>query len=139
MLKNEYEKIKLEFENSLLSLLVAKNLLHILSSDDEFCKKYEANHLFDFGLINRVDKATVDFGKLIEEHFSNPPLSWDEIKRAEPVFDDEEFGWIFIKYKDPSSKSFEYVDVDGGTGWIKYKENRFYKKEPVEVAVWKGY
>ena len=139
MLKNEYEKIKLEYENSLLSLLVAKNVLHILSSDEEFRKKFETKHIFDFDLINRVDKATVDFGKLIDEHFGNPPLPWDELKIAEPVFDDEEFGWIFIKYKDPSSKQLEYVDVDGNTGWMNYKENRFYKKETVDVAVWKGY
>lgn len=100
--------------------------------------KQETEKYADDSLMRRFNKAVHTFARLIDEHFSNPSLSWDELKIAEPVFDDEEFGWVFIKYKDPSSKQLEYVDVDGNTGWMDYKENRFYKKEPASIATGEG-
>lgn len=65
------------------------------------------------------------FKSLIEEHFDNPPLKFEELKEEMWVWDNKEkryskiesFAWIQIYF-------YDYTDV--------FKENRFYRKQVEE-------
>lgn len=71
--------------------------------------------------------------KLIEEHFSNPPLKFEELKEGMWVWDnkdkaymkiesvcDKDWVWLYI-----DSSEREHIDE-------LYEPNRFYRKEVVE-------
>lgn len=73
--------------------------------------------------------------QLIEEHFSNPPLEWEEIKVNDVIFDKELKETIKIKDKfifdDIKNITFEIFGSNrtyAGT----YEEKRFYRKEVQE-------
>lgn len=72
---------------------------------------------------------------LIQEHFSNPPLEWEEIKVNDVIFDKELKETIKIKDKfifdDIKNITFEIFGSNrtyAGT----YEEKRFYRKEVQE-------
>lgn len=72
---------------------------------------------------------------LIEEHFSNPPLEWEEIKVNDVIFDKQLKETIKIKDKfifdDIKNITFEIFGSNrtyAGT----YEENRFFRKEVQE-------
>ena len=74
--------------------------------------------------------------ELIKEHFSNPPLEWEEIKVNDVIFDKEIKETIKIKDKfifdDIKNISFEIFGSNrtyAGT----YEEKRFYRKEVKNV------
>ena len=71
--------------------------------------------------------------ELIKEHYENPPLKIEEIKKYEPVFDNEELGWIFVSKINKVAKCIFCLDVDGNRHVINFKEKRFYKKEVKDV------
>lgn len=98
---------------------------------DALCDLYNRIYGEDYSYEKEFDVLS----DLIDEHFSNPPLLFDEIKTKEPVFDNEEFGRILIKYKYPYKQFLEFASIDGDTGWVEYKENRFYKKKTLSVVV----
>lgn len=70
--------------------------------------------------------------QLIDEHFDNPPLKIEEIKKYEPVFDNENLGWILVSNINKVAKYILCLDVDGNRHVINFKENRFYRKEVQE-------
>ena len=62
--------------------------------------------------------------QLINEHFDNPPLKFEELHENMWVWDNEDKEWCkFI-----SEHLFEYMDGYGGV----FEENRFYRKEVKE-------
>lgn len=69
---------------------------------------------------------------LIHAHFENPPLKFEELKIAEPIWENEKLGWIFIKYIIKPSRELCCVDVDGKIWTLKYEPNRFYRKQVKE-------
>ena len=96
--------------------------------------------LMDFELINRDGDQSYSAFKsaqrdvkilwqLIHEHFENPPLKIEEIKKYEPIFDNEDLGWIFVSNINKLAKCISCLDVDGDRHVINFKENRFYRKE----------
>ena len=79
-------------------------------------------------------KAKEDYytlNSLIEEHFSNPPLKFDELNKSYPIYDNDEIvcGWKFIYMIDKQYKQLLLIDEEGNGGWVNYEENRFYRKE----------
>ena len=71
---------------------------------------------------------------LIEEHFDNPPLKWDELNKGYPIYDNDEIvcGWKFIYMIDKEYKQLLLIDEEGNVDWVNYEENRFYRKEVQE-------
>lgn len=72
--------------------------------------------------------------QLIREHFSNPPLKFDELNKGYPIYDNDEIvcGWKFIYMIDKEYKQLLLIDEEGNVDWVNYEENRFYRKEVQE-------
>lgn len=104
----------------------------------EECENALANILCNIG-VARSDyrtsgKAKEDYHtlkSLIEEHFSNPPLTWEELKECNVVYDKKlkkyrlinellEDGFIYFTYT-TDTRIGEY-----------YEPNRFYRKQVEE-------
>lgn len=80
------------------------------------------------------DEDTNVISKLIEEHFSNPPLTFEELKEDMWVWDKKFNQWIQIDETWSSYKKFINVWI---VGWdllqtIEYEPDRFYRKEVKE-------
>lgn len=107
----------------------------------EECINALENILFNVG-VARSDyrtsgKAKEDYctlNSLIEEHFSNPPLKFDELNKSYPIYDNDEIvcGWKFIYMIDKQYKQLLLIDEEGNVGWVNYEPNRFYRKEVVQ-------
>lgn len=87
-----------------------------------------------YGAMSRVRKDLDILNKLIHEHFSNPPLKFDELNKGYPIYDNDEIvcGWKFIYMIDKEYKQLLLIDEEGNVGWVNYEENRFYRKEVQE-------
>ena len=74
---------------------------------------------------------------LIEEHFSNPPLKFEELNKGYPIYDNDEIvcGWKFIYMIDKEYKQLLLIDEEGNVNWVNYEENRFYRKEVVQEGI----
>ena len=75
---------------------------------------------------------------LIEEHFDNPPLKFDELKEGMWVWDSQ-LKWFFrISICNVKIENFEYIKFfkvekyEGGSMLMFYEPNRFYKKKVKE-------
>lgn len=93
-----------------------------------------------YGAMSRVRKDLDILNKLIHEHFSNPPLKWEEIKEHDFVFDKDFNGlggeWLKVYMKHITNYG-EKVLTCGACGSDEaqtrsYKEDRFYRKEVQE-------
>lgn len=71
---------------------------------------------------------------LIQEHFDNPPLKFEELNKGYPIYDNDEIvcGWKFIYMIDKEYKQLLLIDEEGNVNWVNYEENRFYRKEVQE-------
>ena len=72
--------------------------------------------------------------KLIEEHFDNPPLKWEELKEGMFVWDNKHHTYIKI---DRIWESYNKAIYFYAIGWeccenTEYEPNRFYRKEVKE-------
>lgn len=110
----------------------------------EFCREVMRESIERNGeIINPVssfDKAMVMFARLIDEHFDNPPLKFEELEVGMWVWDNELRMYFLIKGKFNitvgSYKVLEIItsNLSNGT-WhyntchIYYQENRFYRKQ----------
>ena len=107
----------------------------------EQCENALTNILCNIG-VARSDyrtsgKAKEDYHtikSLIEEHFSNPPLKFEELNKSYPIYDNDEIvcGWKFIYMIDKEYKQLLLIDEEGNVNWVNYEENRFYRKEVQE-------
>lgn len=90
----------------------------------------------EYGLFGRcayVDQIEI-LKNLIYEHFSNPPLMFEELNKGYPIYDNDEIvcGWKFIYMIDKEYKQLLLIDEEGNVNWVNYEENRFYRKEVQE-------
>ena len=89
-------------------------------------------------LINPVgifNRALVTFARLIHEHFSNPPLKFEELKEGMFVWDNKHHTYIKI---DRIWESYNKTIYFYAIGWeccenTEYESNRFYRKEVQDV------
>ena len=49
-----------------------------------------------YGAMNGVRKDLDILNKLIHEHFSNPPLKWEELENGKPIWDNKNKEWLFV-------------------------------------------
>lgn len=87
--------------------------------------------------INRghsIDEDSNLLTLLIMEHFSNPPLKFDELNKGYLIYDNDEIvcGWKFIYMIDKEYKQLLLIDEEGNVDWVNFEENRFYRKEVQE-------
>ena len=73
--------------------------------------------------------------QLINEHFENPPLKFEELKEGMWVWDNQ-LKWFFkvvicnVKVEGYESlKMFKVENYEGGSTLTLYEPNRFYRKE----------
>lgn len=104
----------------------------------EECENALNNILCNIGVARsdyrKSGKAKEDYHtlkSLIEEHFSNPPLKFEELNKGYPIYDNDEIvcGWKFIYMIDKEYKQLLLIDEEGNVNWVNYEENRFYRKE----------
>ena len=100
----------------------------------EHFEKCYWNQDCSYGAMSRVRKDLDILNKLIHEHFSNPPLKFDELNKGYPIYDNDEIvcGWKFIYMIDKEYKQLLLIDEEGNVYWVNYEENRFYRKEVQE-------
>lgn len=78
---------------------------------------------------------------LIEAHYKNPPMQWDDIKEDEPIYDNKAKRWImvinkrnlsnkFFKRKTPLFFAFNTLWCD--TDSYEYEDNRYFRREVLE-------
>ena len=87
-----------------------------------------------YGAMNGVRKDLDILNKLIHEHFSNPPLKWEELKEGIFVWDNKNHTYIKI---DRIWESYNKAIYFYAIGWeccenTEYEPNRFYRKEVQE-------
>lgn len=72
--------------------------------------------------------------ELIEEHFDNPPLKWEELKEGMWIWDSKECEYIFIDrlwISDSNKKMMIYKGLESQVK-SEFIEDRFYRKEVQE-------
>lgn len=80
----------------------------------------------------REDYYTLNF--LIEEHFSNPPLKFEELKEDTWIWDNKECEYAFLDKAYINDKNDKKIRVWSGmkSYWYIFEDNRFYRKEVKE-------
>lgn len=68
--------------------------------------------------------------QLIEEHFSNPPLSYEEIEESHWYWHNKLKCWMKILNKDVCTAPVQLMENENG--YIYFEENTFYRKEVKE-------
>lgn len=68
---------------------------------------------------------------LIEEFFSNPPLSFTEIQNSMWIWDKDEEEWLLVcyKWKEYDKEYLKVCSIYEYGAVCKFEENRFYRKE----------
>ena len=96
-----------------------------------FAKVDVQNVYHDINRGHSIDEDSNLLTLLIMEHFSNPPLKFDELNKGYPIYDNDEIvcGWKFIYMIDKEYKQLLLIDEEGNVDWVNYEENRFYRKE----------
>lgn len=89
--------------------------------------------LYYHAKIETVDEL-ICFKKLIEEHFSNPPLKIGEIQKGTPIYDNlgAYNDWLYVIDTDEQCNFIKVVDSDGQMFLVGFEPNRFYRKEVQE-------
>lgn len=70
---------------------------------------------------------------LIEEHFSNPPLEWEELKECNVVYDKEQKKFRLIEDLLENGKRIVFTNTIDSFITENYEPNRFYRKEVKDV------
>lgn len=88
-----------------------------------------------YSAMNGVRKDLDILNELINEHFSNPPLKFEELKEGMFVWDNKRkakllIGYCYSKddmayYNFSNPEDYKYIHLD-------FEENRFYRKEVQE-------
>lgn len=73
------------------------------------------------------EKSCNTIEQLIEEHFDNPPLSFEELKPGMWVWDIQIRGYKKVCYLDIDTKKINFALW--GIDWIEFETNRFYRKQ----------
>ena len=92
---------------------------------DALCDLY--NQIYGEGY--SYEKELDILSDLIEEHFSNPPLTWDDIKEDMWCWDDREKAYIFIFkawLSDKNVKIIRYYTLDEIVT-TQFEDGRFFK------------
>ena len=94
-------------------------------------------HLESYNRINKgyyTNNDILNYKKLIEEHFNNPHLKFEELKEGMWVWDNCWCEWFEISEVYQETKEFDILIHQNAINkkryeTIKFEENRFYRKE----------
>lgn len=101
--------------------LKAKEILRM--ANDYPTSKYNNSDL--------IDQAIQLFENLVEEHFNNPPLRYEEIEEEKWYWHNKKKEWIKIISKDLCVPS-EYPIIETIYEYIEFESNCFYRKQVEE-------
>lgn len=97
------------------------------------------NDMYDSTLLSKDDcKGNCKIlAQLIEEHFSNPPLKFDELEEGMWIWDNNWNQYFEICEIYPKTKEFDVLIHQNRINRLRYEpmkfeENRFYRKEVQE-------
>lgn len=97
----------------------------------EHFEKCYWNQDCSYGAMSRVRKDLDILNKLIHEHFSNPPLKFEELKEGMWVWDNKMV--LYIRIAKIIGKTIYTEDfLYGFDCYGRYEENRFYRKQVEE-------
>ena len=104
-------------------------------ADLVFCREVMRESIERNGeIINPVssfDKAMVIFARLIEDHFDNPPLKFEELEVGMWVWYKPLKQWKKIYEMDHDRICFLWIEFDDGYV-VDFEENMFYRKQVEE-------
>lgn len=93
-------------------------------------------------MYSKLEKAQDTIMQLIENHFDNPPLSFDDLEVGEAYWDNLRECWFIVTEYDPTGYYQEkeicwYFDKNGACyleniSKNEFDENRYYKKKVKE-------
>lgn len=106
-------------------------------------------HLESYNRINKgyyTNNDILNYKKLIEEHFNNPHLKFEELKEGMWVWDDEYKQCIKIKlvfmpckeYQKGSLKIYHNLNEDNDLDFVEFEETRFFPVQMANVGVSDG-
>lgn len=78
-------------------------------------------------------KSVKTLQKLIEEHFDNPSLEWEELKECNVVYDKEQKKFRLIEDLLENGKRIVFTNTIDSFIIENYEPNRFYRKEVKDV------
>lgn len=84
-----------------------------------------------YGSINIPLYSLEVIENLIDEHFDNPPLKWEELKSYMWIWDKGEEEWLLVcnKWKEYDKEYLKVCSIYEYDAVCKFEENRFYRKE----------
>lgn len=100
--------------------------------DDE---DMEGNMVYDYYNLTEEDEREYvePLEKLIQEHFDNPPLKFEELEEGMWVWDNAIKSWFQIRcIDDKLTFTVQLYLINGFVINVKFKENRFYRKQVEE-------
>ncbi len=119
--------------------MLTKEECELALADYDFFKDYmeEIGVLENYSLNYKDDEQWEIIRKLINEHFDNPPLKFEELKPKMWVWDSERKCFLKITRVEVDEwyRHFvhHYYDINmNGTTRTLFKENRFYRKQVEE-------
>lgn len=93
-------------------------------------KKECENALMNLCSSNAKVKDRHIFKDLIEEHFDNPPLKFEEIKENMWVWDNENNSWLKVIGFYGFNIHVQFgIGIHKNDCYVEYVENRFYRKQ----------
>lgn len=93
----------------------------------EHFEKCYWNQDCSYGAMSRVRKDLDILNKLIHEHFSNPPLKYEEIEEEKWYWHKKMNGWMKIINKDVSTSNVPIMENENT--YVYFEENCFYRKK----------
>lgn len=97
------------------------------------------NDMYDSTILSKDDckENREILAQLIEEHFSNPPLKFDELKEGMWVWDNNWNQYFEICEIYPQTKEFDVLIHQNRINKLRYEpmkfeENRFYRKQVIQ-------
>ena len=98
------------------------------------CVKALNDLYFSYGSYGRDDECYNVLMELINEHFDNPPLSFEEMEKEMWVWDKKEKMYIHLINNYDSEKYGKGLRVQFGFDFVRYQFdlNRFYRKQVEE-------
>ena len=115
-----------------MSNLTKEEYLKALDYIEEETTYVEDYETMPFITCNQLQKEIAILRQLINEHFDNPPLKWEELLTmiGEPVLDNHMEEWVIILGRHEKCEEVLCFSFRVGEVCFKnYKENRFYRKQ----------
>ena len=116
-----------------MSNLTKEEYLKALDYIEEETTYVEDYETMPFITCNHLQKEIAILRQLINEHFDNPPLSFEELKEGMRIWDSERKCFLKITKVEVDERyrhfvhHYYYINMNGTTSTL-FEENRFFRK-----------